>query len=153
MRKLMTGAMLDHEIHADEFGQEGLPNVRPIRPAHHRLHEERLKDEEPEGESGHVFDDQIDPHRQAKPRGDHRRQDDARRVACHAMNRRPHTLLPQCPRIRSVRPATKLAQSCTGVNRRERRAPVPFLDWVLERDGYRLMEHRMTGTHQRGLKV
>ena len=84
-----------HGVHADEFGREALPHVLPVGAAHHLLHEQRLEDEEAEREAGHVLDDEVDPHRQSERGGDHRRQDDARRVACDAVDGAADALLPQ----------------------------------------------------------
>jgi hypothetical protein len=91
-----------HEVHADEFRHEALANVLPIGAAHHRLHEQRLEDEQAEGEPGNVFHDKIDPHRQPKGGGDCCCENDARGVSGHAVDRRANALLPQRLRERLV---------------------------------------------------
>jgi hypothetical protein len=84
-----------HEIHADEFRQETLADILPIAAAHHPHHEQRLENEEPEGEACNVFDDQVDPHGQAEDGGDCGRKNDPRCIAGNTMDGRADTLLPQ----------------------------------------------------------
>ena len=53
-----------HRVHADELGHERAPQVLEVAPAHDFFHEQGLENKEPESESGDIFDDQVDPHRQ-----------------------------------------------------------------------------------------
>ena len=86
-----------HEVHRDEFGQEALPHILPIGAAHHRFHEQRLEYEQAEREASQIFDDEIEPHRQAERRGDDGGEDDAGGVAGDAVNGRADALLPERP--------------------------------------------------------
>ena len=97
-----------HRVHADELWKERLANVVPVTPAHHRLHEERLEDEEAAREAGEVLDDQVDPHRQPQGGGDGSGQDDAGRVAGDAVDRAADALLPQGRRELLVGPRPRL---------------------------------------------
>jgi hypothetical protein len=63
--------------------------------AHDSLHEQRLEDEETEGEPGEIFDDEVLPHRQTDGCRDHCRGDDAGGVTRDAVNGRANALLPE----------------------------------------------------------
>ena len=61
----------------------------------HRFHEQRLEDEQAEGEAGEIFDDEVEPHRQAECRRDDGGENDARSIAGNAVDGRADALLPQ----------------------------------------------------------
>jgi hypothetical protein len=48
-----------HEIHANEFRDKAFSDVLQISSAHHRLYEQRLENEEPEGKTGKIVDDTV----------------------------------------------------------------------------------------------
>lgn len=84
-----------HDIHADELREKRAPDVFPMGPAHHVFHEERLKNEQSEAETGGVFNDQIEPRREFESRRNHSGQNDSGRIPCDAVNGAPDTLLPK----------------------------------------------------------
>ena len=84
-----------HRIHRDEFRDEAAAHVLEIAAAHDGSHEQRLEDEEAEGEAGDILDDQIEPHRQAERDRDDRRENDPGGVAGNAVDRAADALLPQ----------------------------------------------------------
>lgn len=72
-----------------------LLHILPIAAAHHRFHEQGLEDEQAEGEAGKIFDDEVEPHRQAEGGGDDGGEDDACGIAGDAMDGRADALLPE----------------------------------------------------------
>jgi hypothetical protein len=84
-----------HGVHRQPFGHEGAHQCRPVGATEHVAHKQRLKYEKAEAEAKQIFKYEIEPHGQRKRGGDRRRDDDASRVACQAVDGRAERLFPQ----------------------------------------------------------